>query len=251
MRKYRQSEMEALIEKNRSMTMEELQKAFGVSMNTIRADVASLVESGAVRKVYGGVEAVQDKQVPLFSSNLREHADIKKRISSYAASLIEDGDIVYLDAGTTTMNILDYLSPEKKITILTPNLHLIRQAAEMKQIQLVVLPGTLDRRTYSMTDAGTSEFLSRYQIDRSFIGTGGIAPGGAMSVSCYPEYEIKRTAMRQSREKYLVADSSKYGESNLMTFGLVSQMTGVITDDGIPDTFRVYCLENKVALKIV
>ncbi len=251
MKKSRQKEMAELIAQRQTMTMEELHQAFGMSMNTIRADVASLVRSGAVEKVYGGVRSKQQKQVPLFASRAMQHTTVKQRIARTAETLIADRDIVYIDAGTTTMHLIDFLSPEKHITVVTPSLSVIARAAELPNVELVVLPGVLNRRTNALLDAGTFEFLSRYQHAKAFMGASGVTEDGGLSVSSYAEFELKRTAVRQSRQCFLLVDSSKFGEASLMAYGQVGQMTTVITDSGAPAEFRTCCARQAVEVKLV
>lgn len=251
MKKSRQKEMAELIAQRQSMTMEELHQTFGMSMNTIRSDVASLVRSGAVEKIYGGVRSNQQKQVPLFTSRAMQQTAVKQRIARAAEALILDRDIVYIDAGTTTMHLIDFLSPEKHITVVTPNLSVIVRAAELPNVELVVLPGVLNRRTNALLDAGTFEFLSRYQHAKAFMGASGVTEDGGLSVSSYTEFELKRTAVRQSRQCFLLVDSSKFGEASLMAYGQVGQMTAVITDSSASAEFQACCTQQAVELRLV
>ena len=129
MREVRRKQMEALIAKQQTLSMEALCEAFGVSMNTVRADVAYLVKTGAVQKVYGGVRAVSHQEVPLFTQRATQHPDAKRQIARRAEALVQDGDVIYIDAGTTTMHLMDFLDSAKHITVLTGNLSAIAQAS--------------------------------------------------------------------------------------------------------------------------
>ena len=175
MKEERRKQMGDLVARVQRLSMEQLRDHFGVSMNTIRADVAYLVQTGAVEKVYGGVRAAEYKQVPLFESRALEHAAHKRRIAAAAADLIDDRDIIFIDAGTTTMHLLDYLSKNKHITVVTASLYVIHQAAAMDNVTLIVLPGTANRRTNALGDVGTLEYLSRYRFNKAFMGVSGIS----------------------------------------------------------------------------
>ena len=105
----RRKRIEALVSQRDTVTMEELRDAFGVSMNTVRSDVAYLVGTGAVEKIYGGVRAVQRQEVPLFTQRTQLRTEEKRRVARRAQELIEDGDTLYIDAGTTTMHLIDFL----------------------------------------------------------------------------------------------------------------------------------------------
>ncbi len=230
-----------LVARKQHITMEELCQHFGVSMNTIRADVAYLAKTGAVEKVYGGVRAAEHKPVPLFASRAMEHTAHKKRIAAAAEDMIEDQDIIFIDAGTTTMHLIDRLSANKHVTIVTANIYVIQKAAEKENVSLIVLPGILNRRTNSLSDVGTLEYLSRYQFTKAFMGVSGVSEDGSLNVSTYIEYEIKRTALKQSRSAYLMVDSAKFGSSGLMSYGSLSDMTAVLTDQHTPDFIRKIC----------
>lgn len=241
MKEDRRKQMSSVIAQRQSMTMEELCREFGMSMNTIRADVAYLVKTGAVEKIYGGVRAVEHKEVPLFASRAMLHTDQKQQIAAAAERLIEDGDIIFLDAGTTTMHLIDCLDPGKHVTIVTANLSVIQKAGEHDNVELIVLPGIINRRTSSVSDVGTLEYLSRYRFNKAFMGVTGVSGDGRLNVSTYIEYEVKRAALKQSQSAYLLVDSGKFGSTGLMSYGKLEEMTAIITDPGCPAFVRELC----------
>lgn len=248
MKENRRKYMGELIAQRRSMTMQELCDYFEVSMNTIRADVAYLVSTGAVQKVYGGVQAVDQKQAPLFTSRLMQHTFQKQRIAAKAQQLIEDGDIIFVDAGTTTMHLIDYLDPRKHVTIITANLPVIQKAYDHENVELIVLPGTINRRTNSISGVCALEFLGRYQFNKAFMGVTNVSEDGRLNTSTYMEYEIKRNALLQSRKSYLLVDSAKFGAMGLMSYGKLDSMDAIITDSECPDFVRAYCKERNVPI---
>ena len=248
MKENRRKHMGELIARRRSMTMQELCDQFQVSMNTIRADVAYLVETGAVQKVYGGVQAVDQKQAPLFASRVLQHTLQKQRIAARACQLIEDGDIIFVDAGTTTMYLLDNLDPRIRVTIVTANQSVINKASNYDNVELIVLPGTVNRRTNSISGVGVLEFLSRYQFNKAFMGVTNVSEDGRLNTSTYIEYEIKRNALLQSRAAYLLVDSAKFGAMGLMAYGKLENMSAIITDPECPDFVKDYCLRQNIPI---
>lgn len=246
----RRKQMEALTAQRGTVTMEELREIFGVSMNTVRSDVAYLVDTGAVEKIYGGVRAVQRQEVPLFTQRAQLRAEEKRRIAQYAQELIEDGDTLYIDAGTTTMHLIDFLDPGKRVTIVTGSLYVVHQAYDKPQVELIVLPGSLNRRTNSVADVSTLEFLGRYQFAKAFMGASGMSPDGRLNVSTYIEYELKKLAASQSRRKYLLLDSGKFGGGSLMSYGSLEDMTEIITGAPCPEEIQDLCGQKNVKLTI-
>lgn len=251
MKESRRKQMQTLIAQRKTVTMEELQATFRVSMNTIRSDVAYLVDTGAAEKIYGGVRILQEQEVPLFTQRASLRADAKKRIARRAEELIQDGDILYFDPGTTTMHLIDCLSPAKHVTIITGSLYVITQAGARPNVQLIVLPGVLNRRTNALSDVSTLEFLGRYHFAKAFMGVSGISPGGKLNVSTYIEYELKKLALQQSLHAYLLADTVKFGQESLMTYGSLEDMEEVITDAPCPAPFLELCREKNVRLTFV
>ncbi len=247
----RRKQMEALVARREAVTMEELREEFGVSMNTIRSDVAYLTDTGSVEKVYGGVRAVQRQEVPLFTQRTQLHADEKHRIARYAQTCIEDGDTLYIDAGTTTMHLIDLLDPNKHVTIVTGNLYVVHQAYGKPNVELIVLPGGMNRRTNSVADVSTLEFLGRYQFAKAFMAASGVSPDGKLNVSTYIEYELKKLAAGRSRQTWLLVDGGKFGGSSLMSYGALEDMTEVVTDARCPAEIRDYCERKSVRLTIV
>lgn len=251
MKESRRKQMQALIAQRKTISMEELRDIFQVSMNTIRSDVAYLVDSGAAEKVYGGVRILQEQKVPLFTQRAALQPDAKKRIARYAETLIQDQDILYIDPGSTTMHLVDSLEPSKHVTIITGNIYVITQTCFRPNIQLIVLPGALNQRTNSMADVSTLEFLGRYHFAKAFMGVSGISPNGKLNVSTYIEYELKKLAVQQSLHTYLLADASKFGQESLMAYGSLEDMEEVITDAPCPDPFQEICRKKNVRLTLV
>ncbi len=250
MKNARRKQMENMIFQRESMTMEELRQAFGVSMNTIRTDVACLVESGTVEKVYGGVRALVHQEIPLFTQRIAIATDAKQSIARRAESIIQDQDVIYMDAGTTTMYLIDFLDPSKHVTVITRNLYIVSRAYNCPNVELIVLPGTMDRRTNSVADGSTLEYLGRYHFAKAFMGVSGISMDGRLNVSNYNEYELKKLAIRQSQSSFLLADASKFGRSSLISYGMLTDMAEVFTDPLCPEEARDCCQRNEIPLTI-
>lgn len=251
MRDNRRKEIAAYIARRQSVTMKEMCETFHVSMNTIRADVAFLEEAGTVEKVYGGVRAIMQQEIPLFTQRAQLHTDAKLSIARGAVELIEDGDTLFVDAGTTTMHLLDLLPPEKHLTVVTGNLYIISQAYKKPNIDVIVLPGSLNRRTNSVSDVSTLEFLGRYHFIKALMATTGLSADGKLNVSSYLDYEIKRLAVQQSEQRFLLCDSGKFDATGLMSYASLADMTCLITDSSCPPELRALCQRSGTELRIV
>ena len=121
----------------------------------------------------------------------------------------------------------------------------------MANVNLVVLPGMYNRRTNALLDGGTAAYLSQYQHTKAFMGVSALSPNGSLGVSSYQEHELKRTAVSCSRQVILLSDPSKYGEAGLMSYGTVAQLTALLTNPGMPESFLSLCRESGVRIEVV
>lgn len=241
MKSFRLRRMEQYILEKENVSMEELCREFDVSMNTVRLDVASLVKKGSIKKVYGGVCSNRQNSLVPFEERKMKNSDNKKALCCYAASLVEDGDIIYVDSGTTTMYLPDFLDNRKSVTMLTNNLNAIMRAVSKENIQVICLPGILERKTNSFVSAETGHILERYNIRKAFFAATGVTENGDVTNSSSLEYEIKREAMQNSEHKYLLLDASKYGRSALLTYAHLSDMEQVIADEYMSSDLKELC----------
>ncbi len=248
MKSFRLRRMEQYILEKENVSMEDLCTEFDVSMNTVRLDVAELVKKGSIKKVYGGVCSNRQNSLVPFEERKMKNSEKKKAVCRAAADLIEDGDIIYIDSGTTVMYMTDYMDSHKNVTVLTNNLNVIMRAVPNENLQVICLPGILERKTNSFVSAETGKILERYNIKKAFFAATGVTESGEVTNSSSLEYEIKREAMRNSQHKYLLMDSGKYGRSALLTYAHIGDMEKVITDEYLNSGLKELCEKNNVEL---
>ena len=251
MKSFRLRRMEQYILENENVSMEELCTEFDVSMNTVRLDVAALVKKGSIKKVYGGVCSNRQNSLVPFEERKMKNNERKRAICRAAAALVEDGDIIYIDSGTTAMYMIDFLENKKNVTILTHNLNAIMRALPFPDLQIICLPGTLERKTNSFVSGETSRVLERYNIQKAFLAAAGVTVSGDVTNSSPTEFEIKRAALENSAHAYLLIDSSKCGRSSLLTFANITNMEKIIADTDVDRSFVELCAQNSVELQLV
>ncbi len=251
MKSFRLRRMEQYILEKENVSMEELCTEFDVSMNTVRLDVASLVEKGSIKKVYGGVCSNRQNSLVPFEERKMKNNDKKKALCRAAATLVEDGDIIFVDSGTTVMYLADYLDKHNNVTILTNNLNVIMRAVPYENLQVICLPGILERKTNSFVSAETGKILARYNIKKAFFAATGVTENGDVTNSSSLEYEIKSEAMLNSVHKYLLLDSSKYGKSALLTYAHIADMEKILVDKEMNPALQELCDKYNVKLEKV
>ena len=248
MKTHRIKNVEEYILKNESVSLDKLCDVFKVSKNTIRRDIKELLEKGKIKKIYGGVTINQKKLVPFEERNIKNHAE-KKVTAEIAAAYINDGDIIFIDSGTTTMWLIDYLK-NKNITILTNNLSAIVSALPYPNLNIISLGGTLKRKTNSFVGNSTSLVLKDYNISKAFMAATGISIARGATNSSVEEYELKKLIVEKSDEIFLLVDSSKFDSISLMTYSPLENLDYIITNKTPPKKYTDFFKKNKITLLI-
>ena len=249
MKTHRIKNVEEYILKNESVSLDKLCDVFKVSKNTIRRDIKELLEKGKIKKIYGGVTINQKKLVPFEERNIKNHAE-KKAAAEIAAAYINDGDIIFIDSGTTTMWLIDYLKNKNNITILTNNLSAIVSALPYPNLNIISLGGTLKRKTNSFVGNSTSLVLKDYNISKAFMAATGISIARGATNSSVEEYELKKLIVEKSDEIFLLVDSSKFDIISLMTYSPLENLDYIITNKTPPKKYTDFFRKNKINLLI-
>lgn len=251
MRSQRISEIEQYVYTHKTVTLDELCQIFQVSKNTIRRDVEEITQNSDIVKTYGGVMVSTLPRKPLVSFAERNvsHQEHKRQIAARAAALVNEGDSIFIDSGTTTLYMLEHIK-DKRITLITNNIEVMVQAIPYDNINLISLSGTLNRKTLSFTGTNAAKLLSSYNIQKAFLSATGITLENGATNSSPEETCIKEIAVKKSMEKYLLVDSSKFSSVSLLTYCNVKDLTGIITDQKPNADFCDYAAKHQVSVII-
>ena len=241
MRSFRLTQMKQYILDQKTVTLEQLSQKFNISMNTVRRDIKELIGTGNIQKVYGGVSAAENSHLIPYQERSGKQAVEKNEIARLAAEMIQPNEVIFIDSGTTTRHILEHLDPQKKITVVTYSLSVIMSALPLSMVDVIVLPGELQRNTNSFCGMNTIKALDNYNIDRAFMAATGISPEGGVTNSSLLEYEIKKKAMEKSRAKILMANSGKFGHTFFLTYARIREFQAVITGAPAPPELLALC----------
>jgi len=236
-----------ILEKERA-SIEELCSVFNVSKNTMRRDINQLESQGKIKKVYGGIILTDKKTTEPFESREVKNKDAKLIIAKLASTLIEDGDIIYIDSGTTTMHMIPYLSDVKNLTIITNNLHVILKALPYQNLNVISTGGTLFRRTNSFVDSGAVSSLKKYNISKAFLATTGISIAKGITNSSSLEYDIKKYIVEHCDKKILLADDTKLGKVSLITYYDLKDIQVFVTNQKPDDEYTDFFSSNHITL---
>lgn len=208
-----------LLEEKKSITVSEVKELMHTSESTVRRDITALHQAGKLVKVFGGAIAADHTlmtEEPTVAQKVEVHKEEKKRIAQYAASLVCAEDFVYLDAGTTTGCMLDYLAKSEAVFVTNAVAH--AQALAAAGLRVFLVGGELKASTEAVVGNQAMLTLKNYHFTKGFFGTNGISRKAGFTTPDANEALIKRAAMEQCRERYVLGDSSKFGRVSAVTF---------------------------------
>ncbi|ULT56381.1 DeoR/GlpR family DNA-binding transcription regulator [Neobacillus drentensis] len=234
--------------KQKSASLDDLVSVFDVSKNTIRRDIQTLVERGDLKKVYGGVsvihkklECIQDRK----ARNQNQKASIVEKASSY----VDDGDVVFIDSGTTTIEMIEYIK-DKSLTIFTNSIEFIIRALPFTNLTVISTGGLLDRKTDSFGSPLYIDLLSNYNIKKAFMASTGISLSNGVTNASPLESELKKAIVKRSSEVFLLVDHDKFDKYGLMTYCNLDEIDYLVTDKSPNTTYREYAKKNSIRLVI-
>lgn len=218
---------------------------FGVSMLTIRRDLDLLEQQGLIRRVHGGAQASRNGATASLGGvgyDQRLHRDhaAKLRIGARAAELVQDGETIFLDAGTTTIEIARALKtrPLRSVRVVTHAVNIAAELVGLPQFRVFSIGGEIFEETYASTGQVAVELLSRYSYDRFFLACMGFDPRAGITNARLPEVEVKVAAMHQARWTGLVADASKWGVHTFARIAPLGSVQAVVSDERLPPAAR-------------
>ena len=226
-----------LLNEKNSVTVTEIKELLGISESTIRRDLAALDKAGKLIKVFGGAVAADGgftTAEPSVAQKAEVNKDEKTAIARYAASLIERDDFVYLDAGTTTGQMIDFIK-EKSATFVTNAVSHAQTMAKMG-IHVFLIGGELKSSTEAVVGSQAIKTLQKYHFTKGFFGTNGISKKEGFTTPDTNEALVKEQAVRQCRDAYILADRSKFDQVSSVTFGEFTD-AGILTED-VPEKYR-------------
>ncbi|MDD2979882.1 MAG: DeoR/GlpR family DNA-binding transcription regulator [Hespellia sp.] len=217
----RQNRILQLVENKLSVTLPELMNTFGASESTIRRDLLQLHKEHKLVKVYGGATAIgQNYHGKDDDYALRRDKNIEEkiRIAQYAANLIEPEDFVFIDGGTTTSLLIDYIE-EKKAVYLTNAPEHAKKLAMKGCGNSYILGGRYKVVTEANVGAEAVLALEKYNFTKGFFGTNGVTMEHGFTTPEIEESLVKKTAMSRTRQSYVLCDSSKFDQISPVCFG--------------------------------
>jgi DeoR/GlpR family transcriptional regulator of sugar metabolism len=215
-----------LIIESGSVQVDELARELDVSLMTIRRDLEKLRQEGRIDRCHGG--AIIKREVPYVEKRNMEIGE-KQKIAEKCLEFVKKGTAMYLDAGTTTYEIAKLVKDILGLTVITNDIE-IAQLLQSSNVNLILCGGTVQKSTGSMVGALANQMMENIRVDIAFLGATSIDDQYSVLTPTMDKAFMKRTICKNAKEKYLVADKSKFGRQALIKINHLSDYTGVITN---------------------
>ena len=235
------------INENNTVTVQELMSEFDASAATIRRDLSVLHDEKRILKVFGGATAITNSDVNTFEPTMKAKSalniDEKDRISRYAASLIYDDDFVYIDSGSTTLEMIKYIENTRAKYITNGIVH-AKKLLE-KNLNAMIIGGRCKVSTEAIIGPDCIDGIRKYHFTKAFMGTNGISVTAGFTTPDVDEALVKEEAVKHAYISYILADHTKFGQVSSVTFADITSCC-IITDREVSKNYS-----SKTIIKVV
>ncbi|MBL7968299.1 MAG: DeoR/GlpR transcriptional regulator [Prolixibacteraceae bacterium] len=240
-----------LLKEDGSAKVIKLAKIFKVSEVTIRQDLEKLESEGFILREHGGafLKNVEDS-VKSFTLLNQDNLEKKKLIGRKAAEIIEAGDSIILDSGSTTTEIARNLIGRNGITVITNALNIAMMLGAEPGIEVIVTGGEFKPPTLSLTGQKAASFFEDIHVDKLFLATAGISLRSGLTYPSLSDIVVKKAMIEAADVTYLVADSTKIGKNAFASLGALSLIDYIITDSFIDPSHLQLFKDNEIELII-
>ena len=220
------------VEEKGCANIEEMALNFDVSQMTIRRDIRTVEQEDKLRVTYGGAvsKSFLMEDIPYEKKNA-VNIEEKKSIAYEAQKLVKDGQIVLLDAGTSTMALAKLLM-RMKVTVITTDLKIALQMSDSSTAKVYTTGGSVSAITKAHTDVTALSFLDSINADIAFLATNSWSLEHGVTTASTDHYYIRRKMLKRAAKKVLLADSSKYGARSMKTICQLNELDMIVTEQG-------------------
>jgi len=222
-----------LVHEKRKVTVLELVKRFGVTGATVRADLRELERAGLLTRTHGGaIEKTKTGFEPRFADRQVQNLAAKQRIARRALNLIDDGDTILLDTGTTTLELARLLEAKHRLTVVTNDLLIALALEEMSSVQTILMGGMVRPGFHCSVGSRGHDVLAGLTVDKAFLGANGLTREKGATTPDIQQAQTKKAMMASAGKVILLCDHTKLGRVFLARFATVEQVDILVLDRG-------------------
>lgn len=219
-----------IVEEQGEVDVKELALKVETSEITIRRDLAQMAADGLIFRTHGGAMKLSLVNIPAsFEQKIAANIEQKDYIARLAAQEIKDGDIIFIDCGSTVFRLCQFIK-NKRIKVITNSLPVVYELSNT-EVSLNLIGGELDSKRQAIHGQIAVEHINRYQADKAFMGVDGISAENGLSAASEKEAEITTAMAANARQTYLLCDSSKLGKDKYLKFAPLSVVDVLVTNE--------------------
>nr|WP_254664226.1 DeoR/GlpR family DNA-binding transcription regulator [Lysinibacillus fusiformis] len=245
----RQQQILQFVRQHKVVKLVTLTKEFNVSMETIRRDIQQLMQDKKIEKFYGGIKYIEPVE-GLIDQRLHEQLTEKIAIAKASASLIQDGECIFIDSGTTTYQMTPFLLDKKKLTVVTNSLPVAFDLIG-SNIEVILLGGKVRHSEKSVT---SNEFLFHFEhlnINKAFICASGVSLEKGISDFNLEEAITRKKIISISQMVYVATDSSKFNKDVAIQVCPLEEVDVIITDNALSKKTIQHFSDKGIEIKLV
>ena len=237
--KKRRDDICKLLKEKNILSISELSSILNIPKITIRRDLDYLAKGKKIKKTHGGaiIERAKDYEPPYMIRSL-EMIEQKKAIGKLAASLIPESSLIFIDVGTTLLELAKNLPTDKNISVITNWIPITKELGKKMFSNLFLLGGKVNCREMSIIGNYPLQFLDNFNIETCFIGVGGISINHGLTDYTFEEIEMKKQMIQRAKKRIVLADHKKFNRLAPIKICDLSNIDIIITSEGLDEQYR-------------
>ncbi|MBQ9760167.1 MAG: DeoR/GlpR transcriptional regulator [Clostridia bacterium] len=236
----RRNQIIKILLKEKKVTVSELAQKLFISEPSIRRDLTELEKEKLVRRVHGGAILEEHSEsfikIPFLLRELEDH-DAKTVIAQRAAELVNDGDVVMMDASSSAYAIIPFLAQKNNVTVITSGIKALMRLAE-HGIDAYSTGGHLLSSSFALVDEDAHEVISHYNADIAFFSCRGISPDGMITDFSIEENIVRKKMIERSKKSVLLCADKKMNKTYLHNICSIREVTHVISEAELPENLK-------------
>jgi len=228
--------------------VKDMSKALGVTEVTVRRDLTFLERNGLLKKTYGGAVLTGPEVATSVRYRQTRKLKAKKIIGKLASELIKDGDIIYLEAGSTCYEIIAYLAERKKLTIIVNSLYLMRRLGELTGQKIIIIGGQYRPDRMDMVGPGAETAIAQLSGFKAFTGADDITIDAGISGADVVTVGFAKLVLKQASEVVFVGDHTKFDNPALYKIAEIDQLDYIVTNARPSNAWRKIAKEKNIKL---
>jgi len=241
----------AFIRQHGSVQVDQLSDHLQVTPQTIRRDLNQLYDKDLIQRVHGGAVIKDNVENMGYGARKTLMAEEKAKIAECAAALIPDNCSLFINIGTTTERVAEYLRDRSGMLVITNNINVASMLWPARGLEVMIAGGKIRQTDGGIVGSSTEEFIDKFKVDYAVIGCSAIDSDGEFFDYDLREVQVAQAIIRHARSVILVTDSMKFERRAPIRIADLSAVEMLVTDEGISTEFVEICQQHNVRLEIV